>query len=257
MRRKLQDVWTLYQGFREFLEGKFITSEEILTLLCELAGESAILKNSVMIFDEFTGFTPIQNRLLSEFLVIAEKVMVSVTMDYREDFFFSRGNHELFAMSKKTVKTLSDMANALLVEIEKPIVLKEGWRYKKNGLEKSALYFMEQNLFRSWGMKWQQETEEIRLSLHRNPKEEMAYVANQIAQLVRKNRYHYRDIAVVTGDVNLYANYAQECFEKYEIPFFVDQTKTILYHPLVEFVRAVLEVAEMNPSGCPHKKQLR
>ncbi len=246
LRRKLQDVWTLYQGFREFLEGKFITSEEILTLLCEVAEESGILRNSVIVFDEFTGFTPIQNRLLSELLVIAEKVMVSVTMDYREDFYFCRGNHELFAMSKKTVKTLSDMANGLLVEIEKPIVLKEGWRYKNQEtvLEKNALYFMEQNLFRPFGKRWQKETEEIKLSIHRNPKDEISYVANQIAQLVRKKGYHYRDIAVVTGDVNLYSSYVQECFEKYDIPFFIDQTKTILYHPLVEFVRAALEVAE-------------
>lgn len=262
LRMKLQDVLALYQGFREFLEGKFITSEEILTLLCEVAEESAIIRGSVIVFDEFTGFTPIQNRLVAKLLTVAERLMVSVTMDYREDFYHSRGNHELFAMSKKTVKTLLDMADELHVQVEEPVVLQKGWRYVASGVQtqsgqasdcagtqsgqaqKSALYFMEQNIFRPWSKKWQGETEEIQMSLHRNPKDELMFVANEIASLVRKEKYHYADIAVVTGDVNLYANYALEAFEQYGIPFFVDQTKNILYHPLVEFVRAALEVVE-------------
>lgn len=259
LRMKLQDVLTLYEGFRNFLKGRFITSEEILTLLCEVAGDSAIIKDSVIVFDEFTGFTPIQNNLIAKLLVVAEKLMVSLTMDYREDFFHSRGDHELFAMSKKTVKVLLDMADKLHVQVEEPVVLNKGWRYVQtgskdamltdagaleDGTNKSALYFMEQNLFRTWNKKWQNTTDEIQIYQHRNPKEEISYVANEIAALVRREKYHYADIAVVTGDVNLYSNYVAETFEQYGIPFFVDQTKNILYHPLIEFVRAALEVIE-------------
>lgn len=249
LRMKLEDILVLYKGFRGFLEGKFITSEEILTLLCDVAEESAIICDSVIVFDEFTGFTPIQNRLLAKLLTLAEKLQISVTMDYREDFYHSRGAHELFAMSKKTVKTLLEMADRLHVPVEEPVVLQKGWRFVRDGeksgtAEKSALYFMEQNLFRPWSRKWQKETDEIQILLHRNPKDELLYVANEIAALVRKQKYHYAEIAVVTGDVNLYANYVPEVFAKYDIPFFVDQTKNILFHPLVEFVRAALEVVE-------------
>lgn len=261
LRMKLEDILILYKGFRSFLEGKFITSEEILTLLCDVAEESAIIRDSVIVFDEFTGFTPIQNHLLAKLLTLTEKMLVSVTMDYREDFYHSRGNHELFAMSKKTVKTLLEIADKVHVPVEEPVVLQKGWRYMHTEVQseyeaasdvpdepvleqKSELYFMEQNLFRPWYKKWHGKTEEIQISLHRNPKDEMFYVAQEIALLVRKEKYHYADIAVVTGDVNLYANYVPEAFERYGIPFFIDQTKQILYHPLVEFVRAALEVVE-------------
>ena len=223
LRRKLEDILTLYSGFRKFLEGRFITSEEILTLLCEVAEESAMIRDSVIVFDEFTGFTPIQNRLLAKLLTVAEKLMVSVTMDYREDFYHCRGDHELFAMSKKTVKSLISMADELHVQVEEPVVLKKGWRYEQSKVsQESELFFMEQNLFRPWSKKWQGKTEDIQLSLHRNPKEELFYVANEIAALVRNENYRYEDIAVVTGDVNLYANYVSEVFLPYEIPFFVD-----------------------------------
>ncbi|MBR5128262.1 MAG: helicase-exonuclease AddAB subunit AddB, partial [Roseburia sp.] len=233
LRMKLADVLTLYRGFRNFLEGKFITSEEILTLLCEVADESEIIRNSVIVFDEFTGFTPIQNHLLAKLMTLTDKMLVSVTMDHREDFYHSRGNHELFSMSKKTVETLLAMADKLHIQVEEPVVLKEGWRYaKEHKTEKRAMYFMEQNLFRPWSKKWQEETDEIRVTLHRNPKEELFYVASEIASLTRQRGYRYKDIAVVTGDVSLYANYVQEAFEPYSIPFFIDQTKSILYHPL-------------------------
>lgn len=101
LRLKMKDVLTMYQGFTEYLKGRYITAEEVLELLYDVAEESELLRNSVIVLDEFTGFTPIQNRLMEKLLVLAKKVSVSVTMDVREDFYQCRGVHELFAMSKK------------------------------------------------------------------------------------------------------------------------------------------------------------
>ena len=242
LRMKLSDVLVLYQGFRSFLEGKFITSEEILGLLSDVAEESSILRNSVIVFDEFTGFTPVQNKLVEKLLTVAEKLMVSLSMDRREDFYHCKGVHELFAMSKKTVASLLKMADKLHIAIEEPVVLPAGKRYE----QAPQLGFMEQNLFRPGNRRWNEPVDEIQMSVHKNPKEELKYVASTIARLIREKDYRYKDIAVVTGDVNLYANYVPEVFGMYEIPFFVDQTKNILYHPLVEFVRAALEIVESN-----------
>ncbi len=250
LRRKLEDVLVLYQGFKGFLEGKFITSEEVLALLCDVAEDSAILKGSVIVFDEFTGFTPVQNKLLERLLQVSEQILISVAIDNREDFYQCRGMHELFAMSKKTVKTLLAMADRLHIEVVEPVVLESGLRYQ-NAKE---LDFLEQNLFRVKSKAWQEETKAIQLSIHKNPKEELSYVANQIAKLVRTEGYRYKDIAVVTGEVSLYDNYVPELFSQYEIPYFIDETKKILYHPLVEFVRATLEVME---SGFAYESMFR
>lgn len=86
----------MYEGFREYIDGKYITAEEILTLLCEVAEESELIRDSVIVFDEFTGFTPIQNRLLRVMLPLADRVIVSLSMDIREDFYHSRGVHRAF-----------------------------------------------------------------------------------------------------------------------------------------------------------------
>ena len=49
--------------------------------------KSSLLRESVLVFDEFTGFTPVQNRLMRQTLPLASKVIVSVTIDIREDFY--------------------------------------------------------------------------------------------------------------------------------------------------------------------------
>lgn len=242
LRLKLQDILVMYQGFREYLEGRFITSEEVLSLLCDVAEESSIIKNSVIVFDEFTGFTPIQNKLIKRLMPLTEKMIFSITMDIREDFYHCRGQQELFAMSKKTVELLLKMAEEITIPVLDPIVL-EGAEEKRYRNAKE-LSFMEQNIFRPAYKKWENKAEALKLVTLRNPREELFFAAKEIVRLVREEDFCYKDIAVVTGDVNLYASYVSEIFEQYEIPFFIDQTKNILFHPLTEFIRAALEVAE-------------
>lgn len=242
LKRKLSDVLVMYRGFREYLEGKYVTSEEVLSLLCEVAAESEMLKGSVIVFDEFTGFTPIQNRLLGELLVTAEKIMVSLTMDTREDFFHAKGLHELFAMSKKTAETLVKTASKLHVEIEDAVVLAPGEHRRYE--HAPDLFFMEQNLFRPGSRRYQGAAEHISITGLNSPREELKFAAGEITRLVREKGYCYKEIALVTGDVPQYANYVPEIFENFSIPYFIDQTKNILFHPFIEFLRAALETVE-------------
>jgi ATP-dependent helicase/nuclease subunit B len=242
LRLKLCDILTLYRGFQAYKEGRFLISEEVLTLLSAVADQSAIIKDSVIVFDEFTGFTPNQNQLMYQLLRLAKDVVVSVTMDTREDFYHSAGVHELFSMSKKTVNALLHIADEVHIPVKEPVVLGEGrkMRYAKA----PALYFMEQNLFRPGAGQYAEDTKEIRVLGLKNPREELRFAAREITRLVRTKRYRYRDIAVVTGDVAQYANYVPDIFDQFDIPFFVDQTKNILFHPFIECIRALLEVVE-------------
>ena len=244
LRLKMQDISVMYHSFSEYLNGQYITAEEVLSLLCDVAEDSGIIKDSVIVFDEFTGFTPIQNQLLRKLLVLSERIIVSVTMDVGEDFYHCRGGQELFSMSKKTVSVLMKMAEELHITVEEPVVLSDGKKHRyKNA---PSLYFMEQNLFRPYYHKWRQKEDELRIVSLKNPREELHFVAREITKFVREKHYCYKDIAVVTGDVGLYDNYVDEIFTAYDIPYFLDQTRTILFHPFIEFIRAVLEVVELD-----------
>lgn len=240
---KLNDVLTMYQGFLDFLAGKFITSEEVLELLADVADQSEIIKNSVIVFDGFTGFTPIQNLLIKKLLVLAKDVYVTVTIDAKEDPYRCSGVHELFAMSKKMIDSLRKMAEETHTEIRDPVVLENGTngRFRTS----SSLRFLEQNLFRGGSLTYgEQGNPDIVIHSLKNPREELRFTAREIERLVRNRGYAYREIAIVCGDLPGYANYASEVFEDYKIPLFLDQKTTIALHPFVEYLRSVLEIVQ-------------
>lgn len=237
---KLKDVLTMYQGFLDFTKGRFVTAEGMLELFVESAGQSQMLKDSVLIFDGFTGFTPIQKLAVAELLKIAKEVYVTVTIDIREDPYHCAGSHELFAMSKKMIRSLMETAQRLHIPVKEPILCKNT---KKNRFQNApSLHFLEQNLFRGARQKQRLEKERsIRMYSLKNPREELGFIAREIERLVRREGYRYREIAIVCGDLPLYADYAQEVFSEYRIPLFLDQKTSIVYHPFIEFLRAALE----------------
>ena len=237
---KLKDISVMYQAFTDFLQGKYITQEELLHVLISVAGDSEILKDSVLILDEFTGFTPVQVELLRTLMPICSEIQVSLTIDAKEDFFHSRGVHELFDMPKKTIRILMELAQQTHTEVLDPVVITGG--EKKRFKDAPALYFMEQNLFRKSYQRKFGQTEEIQIYSLKNPKEELVWAARKINDLVQNQGYRYREIAVVSGNVENYANYVEQVCAKYDIPYFLDTTKEVLFHPFIEFVRAIFEV---------------
>ena len=69
---KLQDIRKVYEGFEDYLRDKYITKEELLDVLSQTVPEAKMLKDSVIAMDGFTGFTPVQNRLIGELLKVCD-----------------------------------------------------------------------------------------------------------------------------------------------------------------------------------------
>jgi ATP-dependent helicase/nuclease subunit B len=107
---KLRDLQILYRSFKDYISGHFITTEETLDVLGRSLRSSQLIKDSIVVFDGFTGFTPIQERVIQEIMVLAEEVVITVTMGVGENPFQLGEMQELFYLSKKTVSRLTDLA---------------------------------------------------------------------------------------------------------------------------------------------------
>ena len=246
---KLEDLQVLYREFLSYRRDRFLKPEEIYDVLCQVAGESALLKNSVLAFDGFAGFTPSQIRVLEELLVCCPKVYLTVTLDARESAFGKLQEHDLFAPSRRLVQAVSEAARSAARRMGgndtmflPPIVLGKTSlpRFKKGG----ALFHLEQNLFRSRRQSYGGIPDEISMHISKNPAAEVHFAARTISYLVREKDLRYRDIAVITGDLSSYNNYVKHIFPQYEIPAFVDETRQILLNPCLEFVRGALEIVQ-------------
>lgn len=241
---KLSDIRQVYEGFEEYLREKYITKEELLDVLSESVPRSAILKDSVIALDGFTGFTPVQVRLLGELLRVCDRMMVTVEMDGREDPFIYRHPYQLFALGKQMTDSLVKAAKEAGAQIEKPIELYD--RPVRRFADNPAMAFLESELFRYSKKQYREEQNAITLHEARNPKGEAKFVAESIRRLVREEGYRYREIAVIASDMNLYADHLEKECENFEIPVFMDYKKSILQNSFVEYLRSLLVMAEQN-----------
>lgn len=241
---KLRDIRRVYEGFEDYLSGRYITKEEMLDVLSRVVPESEILKGSVVALDGFTGFTPVQDRLLGELLRVCDRVIVTVEMDEREEPFVYRHPYQLFALSKQMVTSLVKIAQEAGVEIEEPVCLYDTppKRFEHN----AQMAFLEANLFRYSGAKYEGENSALSLHEARNPRMEAGCAAEGIRYLVREKGYHYRDIAVITSDMEVYADALEKACAAFDIPIFMDHKKSILLNAFVEYLRSLLAMTEQN-----------
>jgi len=239
---KLSDVQMIYLEFKKYIDEKYITAEEILDVLCGIIEDSQMIKNSVIAIDGFTGFTPIQYKLLGILLKNAKKVCITVTIDANEKINVHNGMQNIFFLSKETIAKLMEIAEKQQVKIEKHIILNDTDCYRLK--DSPDLSFLEKNLFRFNGRRYEEVPESLLIFEGTNPKEEISFIAGEIMRITAENGYRYKDIAVVTADIETYGDIAANIFSQNNISSFIDNKRSIMGNPFVEFLRSALETIE-------------
>ncbi len=237
---KLKDLELLYKSFLEYIRGHFITTEGKLEVLRRRLVYSEIVKNSVIVFDGFTGFTPIQIRLIQELMVLADEVLVTITLGEGEKPFTQDGEQKLFYLSKKTACDLERLAKEAGVARARDIFVTG--QYSPRFGENQALAFLERGLFQGAGKVFAQEQKNVHILEAPTPKEEVHQTGLQIARLIRKEGLEYRDIAVITGDMDSYASFVEREFADMDIPCYIDRTRGIVLNPMIEYIKSALEL---------------
>lgn len=251
---KLSDVNVLYKGFTDYIKDHYTTKEELLIRLCNVIGTSDKIKNCVVAFDGFTGFTPVQLSVIEKLLELTKGVHIALTMDtrvYKDNPEESIQEHELFYMSHHTISQAEKLADKCLVKQDKPFVIADDFpiRYKEAG--KGKLTHLEANIFRNAAKKYAggvDTLDEVHVFSALNPNEEMEFDALKIMELVRERGYRYSDIAIITGDIEMYRTSIERALNSHNIPFFTDKTQPVLMNPAIEMIRAMVKVLSDNYS---------
>lgn len=240
---KLKDLQVLYKAFKEYIEGHYITTEESMDLLAAELRKSALIPGSVVVFDGFTGFTPIQEKVIGVLLTLCEQVIITVTMD---------GEEEPFSFAAKTVERLKRLAGEYGCEVL-PLQHLSG-NYRAAG--SPQLLHLEKQLFRYPLVAFQaveggedkagSNAQSVRISAHKDMQQEVRYLCRQVRALLNETGCAYRDIAVIAGDLGAYESVIEEEFIRYEIPYFMDKTRNILLNPVIEYIKAALSVLTEN-----------
>lgn len=242
LNRKLKDIRLLLRAFRETMGEGMITAEELLPVLCRVLPRSKRVRNAVIAVDGFIGFTPAQYEVLGLLLRYGERVSVAVTIDPEAEPFSEKAGEDLFALSRKTIASLLGLAKESGAGRERDVILKPERlpRYS----ESPELEALSRRLFRYPCKGLKGKPKSVFCGPEASPSAEAKALAKRIGSLVKEEGYRYREIAVICGDLEQYRPLLEHAFYQAGIPVFLDDKRSLLTNPAVEYMRAALEVIE-------------
>ena len=234
---KLKDITTIYEAYQNQLEGKYIDNTDLLSILAEKIAKTDMFKDSLIYIDEFAGFTSQEYEIIKKLLEIAKSVTITACVDNIEESV--NPDTDIFYSNKITVLKIKN-----LVEEAKNIEtinLEKAKRFKT-----PELTHLEKNLYSNKYEKYNKKLENINLFLAKDQYSEIENIAKGIIRSVRDKEYRYKEIAIITKNINTYSSQIRAIFNQYNIPVFIDEKRELNQNAVIQYVLALLEVINKN-----------
>lgn len=236
---KLEDIYTVYSKFEDKIKNNYIDENDSLSLLEQQLDLCDIFKNTEIYIDEFVGFTKQEYSIIEKLMKMANKVTIAITSNslIRD----KDASKDIFYTNKETIEKILKLAKNNKITVENPIKLENIYRFKSKELK-----HIEENLYSIPYKKDEEVVENLRLFLANNQYSEIEEVAKQITKLVRQENYRYRDIAVITKNIETYSNLCKAIFNEYNIPVYIDEKRSLSQNILVKYLLAILDIFAKN-----------
>lgn len=239
LKKKLRDILILEEAFQNSIPANYIDGTDRLTKLAEKLPESELFNDTVIYLEEFAGFTKQEYSIIEVLLKKAKQVNITICADCLEEY--SNIETDLFFENKKTALKLIELAKKNNIKVEESVKLLEAYRFKNE-----ELAHLEENIYRIETKNYDKEIENIELFIAMNPYSEIENLAKQIIYLVREKNYRYKDIAVITKNMENYRAITKTVFNQYEIPVFIDEKRDLSKNILVQFILSIFDIYARN-----------
>ncbi|RLL45035.1 helicase-exonuclease AddAB subunit AddB [Oceanobacillus piezotolerans] len=236
---KLQDLFYIYEKLTIALQNNYIDSEDSLQLLADKIRHTNVIDGAEVYFDGFHRFTPKEMLVVEQLMQKCKSVTVTLTLDNPERDI---GELDLFYQTSETYHTLQRLAYENAISVDETIIMET-----ENGKFRDRPYFAHLDRYFDERPAPVFEGEApIQIAEAVHPRAEVEGAAQEILRLVREEKYRFKDIAVFIRQTDVYHDLIHTIFTDYNIPVFVDEKKHMLNHPIIEFIRSVLDIVEGN-----------
>ena len=234
IKQKVNDVALIYNHFNQYLQGRYLDTEDYLNLLIEKIDHSQFLINTRIWLDGFSTFSPQSLKIIDKLMNLAQDITISLTFDYNNQV----RDRDLFSLSRDSLHKLQAMAQAHGCPEEIIRLDEEGAR----GLKNRAIIHLEKELYAYPGQAYQEDPKDIELFAAANIYSELEYAAAQIVEMVRERDWRWKDLAVVCNDMTNYGTLIKRVFDEYGIPCFMDQKRDIMNNSIIKLILSSAEV---------------
>lgn len=242
LKTKLSDMILLYENFENKIVDNYIDDTDLLTMLAKNLDEVEFIKNSIIYIDEFVGFTHQEYEIIKGLIKYAKQVNITICVDNLNPAI--NPDTDIYYSNKITLYKLIDLVNENNFKLEEPVFLKDQYRFKTKELKHLA-----NNIYEIQSTKYEENVENIQLFLAKNPYSEIENIAKEIKKLVRDKKIRYKDISIITKNIDTYASLVRAIFKQYEIPVFIDEKRDLNQNIIIQYVLSILEILVKNFSS--------
>ena len=235
VRQKLQDINLIYEAFNGYMSNQYLDLEDQLNLFIEKLDHSVLLKDARIWLDGFNHFPPQKRRMIEKIMLQAQDTTFCLTLDPQPG-----RDRDLFKISKGCHEQIHELASRHGLA-EEVIRLDPEKRGQKNRPHASLMH-LEQELYAYPNRSYPTDSDAIDLFAASNIYSEVEHIAARIVRMAQEQGYRWREISVLGNNLDTYGVILSRVFYEFEIPFFIDEKRSIDNHPLIKLILATLGV---------------
>lgn len=245
---KLKDFLVIVKALEERLGDSYVDGESFYPLVVEQLEHFEGFRDAQVYIDGFVRFSKREMDIVLQMMKVAKRVTIVLPFEDPTD---AQAPDELFHQGALTYDRLMQAAFELGVEVEPRVEMNERHRYQCGDLA-----HIEENFEKITPQK-QQLNGSFRMIEGANRRAEVQAIAREIRRLTTEEDIRYRDIGIMYRQPDMYDDLIATTFKQYDIPYFSNETRPMLHHPLIELVRSALEIVESNWSYEPIFRSLK
>jgi ATP-dependent helicase/nuclease subunit B len=237
---KLRDLRLVYDEYTKYLGQERLDQHQRLRQVLKCVDGCPPLRGATVYVDGFTEFTEHERKLLAGIATVAARMEVMLLLDPASAI--ARDPHTLpeedglFHQTEQTFRRLWFTLAEAGIEPEPPLRLERGMRFQM-----PTLADLEHEMFAPALQAVQVGATGIHFISAPNRQSEVDAVARGIRSLWREGT-RLREIAVLTRDVEPYHALIDASFREHGIAYFVDRRRSAAHHPLLQFMRSLLQI---------------
>lgn len=238
LKQKLHELSSIYMEYEELLRQRYRDGDDDLTVAAQKLSEHKLYDGAEIWIDGFASFTPQQYKIIGELLKQAKQVTITLCIDSLDGDQDEK--IDVFPESRKAYKKIIKICKENNIDLDETISLNNEplARFRQSG----ELSHLEKNYNAFPYRTWDQKTRDIVLFSSLNLFTEVEETARDIISLCRDKNLRFRDIAVLTGNMEAYRKIIEVLFTEYGIPFFIDSKVDINNHPLVRMITSMMDI---------------
>ncbi|MGN0961407.1 MAG: PD-(D/E)XK nuclease family protein [Christensenellales bacterium] len=221
---KQKDIKFVYEEYEKYLQNEYTDSFNQLRLFADSINKDTFC-NTIFYLLEFDDFTRLMYEIISKISRFSDGIYITCT--------YGKGNDNSNIFSNKVYYDLIDLFKS------------EGLEFKinkLNGFDNSTLDFLSKNLLAYSPKQFDLSDISIRVNAFDEIKHEIKYTIADIYSKAILNQENFSNFTIVLPSLKEYKSIIVEELNKYQIPFYIDESMLLIDNYLIRLLFEICNV---------------